>query len=42
MTGDHPLEFERALGVSVENIFEHYGWIQEKSIETCLDFFTEK
>ena len=35
-------EFERALGVSVENIFEHYEAIQKKSIETCLDFLTKK
>jgi len=35
-------EFERALGVAVENIFEHYEAIQKKSIETCLEFFTKK
>jgi uncharacterized glyoxalase superfamily metalloenzyme YdcJ len=32
-------EFERALGVVVENIFEHYEEIQKKSIEECVDFF---
>jgi uncharacterized glyoxalase superfamily metalloenzyme YdcJ len=32
-------EFERALGVTVENIFEHYEEIQKKSIEECLGFF---
>ncbi len=32
-------EFERALGVSVENIFEHYAAIQKKSIDVCMEAF---
>lgn len=38
----HQSEFERALGARVENIFSHYALIQDKSIETCLEFFTKK
>jgi uncharacterized glyoxalase superfamily metalloenzyme YdcJ len=34
-------KFERALGASVECIFEHYEAIQKESIDLCVKYFSK-